>query len=58
MLKSLVFGSLSVLVLGHPRNEDLINDIKNKTNLWKPYEANENPLNHMNHEQLLSLLGT
>ena len=48
----------SVVMATHPVNTEITNDIKQKTQMWKPFEPNENPLSYLTHEQLLGLLGT
>ena len=42
----------------HPINDNIVTEIKEKTDKWQPYEPTENPLNGMNHIELFGLLGT
>jgi len=28
----------------HPINHDIVNDIKEKTDIWEPYDPHQNPL--------------
>src|SRR5688572_18745234 len=42
----------------HPVNEDIVSEIKAKTDKWVPYEPSENPLKEKSNPELFSLLGT
>lgn len=42
----------------HPVNQDMVNDIKSKTDKWIPREPSENPLVNYTHWQLHGMLGT
>jgi hypothetical protein len=59
MLKVLLISCLIVFVFADNKhiNEDLVNDIKSKTDKWIPHEVNENPLKDKTHEQLHMFLG-
>lgn len=42
MLKALVYSGLVILTFAevqHPINEDVVNDIKQKTDKWHPHEV-------------------
>lgn len=52
MIKALTL--LCIVIVGnakkdHPINDDFVNEIKNKTNKWKPYDTKENPLKDLSH---------
>ena len=38
-------------------NKEEVDDIKNKTWLWTPYDADENPLNDKTDEELMGIIG-
>jgi len=61
MLKLASLASVASLALAdvfNPINENLVNEIKAKTNKWTPYEPSENPLADKSHVELFGLLGT
>ena len=61
MLKLTTLASAIAVALAdvaHPINEDIVNEIKAKTDKWQPYEPTENPLSGRNNIELFGLLGT
>ena len=42
----------------HPINEEIVAEIKSMTQDWIPYEAHENPLKDLTHEEIKGTLGT
>lgn len=59
MFKLALVGTAAAFAsASHPINTDMVSNIKTKTSLWTPYEAQGNPLNNYTHEQLLAMLGT
>lgn len=61
MRKLVIIALATTLAVGendHPINDDLVNEIKEKTNKWKPYEAHENPLKDYDYDEIFGLLGT
>lgn len=60
MYKLVVIGTVMASALGmtHPVNPDLVNDIKNKADSWKPAEPETNPLKNLNIAEIKGLLGT
>lgn len=60
-MKLIVVGIVATIALGevpHPINDELVASIKSKATTWVPYETNENPLRHLSHDEIKSLLGT
>ena len=43
---------------GRPITKEIIDDIKNHTSLWTPFEEDENPLSGMTEEELENLVGS
>ena len=60
MFKLAIAGTIvaSALAQGHPINEDLINEIKEKTQKWIPADPATNPLANKSMSQIMGLLGT
>ena len=44
--------------IDHPINQDVVNEIKQKTNKWTPSAPEDNPLFNLTHWQLHMILGT
>lgn len=52
MLKVLVYSGIALVATAeilHPINDDMVNDIKKKTDKWQPHEAEDNPLKDYSH---------
>ena len=61
MLKLTTVASVVALTLAdanHPVNEDIVKEIKEKTDLWEPVEPSENPFKDMTNKEVYGLLGT
>jgi cathepsin B len=60
MFKLAVAGSVAAFALAqeHPINQDIINEIKEKTDLWTPAEVSQNPLRFYTMEGLRGRFGT
>ena len=60
MFKLAALGSIAAFTLAqeHPINQEIVEEIKSKTDLWTPAEASENPLAFVPVESLLGRLGT
>jgi hypothetical protein len=60
MFKVAIAGTIvaSALAQVHPINEDLINEIKEKTQKWIPADPSTNPLANKSMTQIMGLLGT
>ena len=59
MFKLAIVGTVAAYATAkvHPINEDIVNEIKNKTSTWTAHEVHENPLRHHTVESLQGLLG-
>jgi hypothetical protein len=60
MFKLVVAGTIAVLATAqnHPVNEDIIQEIKEKTSRWEPIQADSNPLANKSMDEIMGLLGT
>ena len=60
MFKLAVAGTFAAVALAqeHPINEDIIAEIKEKTDLWQPAEVSENPMRFYTIESLRGRFGT
>ena len=59
MFKLVIVGTIVALAAAtHPIRQDIVDQVKVSTNLWKAHDVETNPLNRYNHEELLGLLGT
>lgn len=60
MFKLAFVGSVAAFAYAqeHPVNADIVNEIKQKTNLWKPKQVEKNPLKYHTVDNLLGRLGT
>jgi hypothetical protein len=60
MFKLAVAGTIVATALAqvHPVNEDLVNEIKEKTDRWEPLEPELNPLSNKSMTEIMGLLGT
>jgi len=43
-LITLAISVMSITAADHPINNDIVDDIKDKTNKWQPYAPEDNPL--------------
>jgi hypothetical protein len=60
MLKLVIVGTIFAYTsarLSHPVTEEIIAEIKAKTQAWKPMEHHKNPFKDMEPEQIYQLLG-
>lgn len=60
MFKLAFVGTIAAFAFAqqHPVNEDLVEEIKQKTNSWVPHSADENPLKDKSMTEIMGLLGT
>ncbi len=60
MFKLVIVGTIAALAAAqsHPVNENIVNDIKQKTSLWQPMNPSENPLANKSMNEIFGLLGT
>jgi cathepsin B len=61
MYKSLILAGVVAIgstAVTHHINEDIVSEIKTKTEAWTPYEASENPWRNKSLTELNGLLGT
>lgn len=56
----IILGTVATISLAayHPVNEDIVKEIREKTDLWEPAEVDQNPLSQYAVEHLNGLLGT
>lgn len=60
MFKLAFVGTIAAFAFAqqHPINDDLVEEIKQKTNSWVPHSADENPLKDKSMSELMGLFGT
>ena len=60
MFKLAVIGTVAATALAqvHPVNEDIVNEIKEKTQRWVPADPETNPLANKSMSQIMGLLST
>lgn len=60
MFKLAIIGSISAFAYAqqHPVNQELVEEIKQKTNSWAPHAVEENPMSGKSMTEIMGLLGT
>ncbi len=60
MFKLVIIGTIAAFAAAqvHPINPDIVEEIKQKTTLWRAHEAHLNPLRHWTMDDIKARLGT